>query len=218
MEEKPRRVYIFDLWFTLVYGLTTDPIATFWQILTGKDDPCPDEFIRECLTVNISYPDAYAQAIARKFGFTATPAVLCQFRKVLRDEQSALGLYPDTLEVIDELRRRGHKTALASNLWPFAVRTVDKMLGLRHRFDHLACSFQVGHSKPSRELFDNVTGYLGVPAGQCTMVGDSLASDIRGSLAVGMNAVFIDRDSSHGQTSQDVPGGVSVVATLSQLL
>src|SRR5690606_13649646 len=135
---------------------------TFWQILTGKDDPCPDEFIRECLTIDISYPDAYVQSIARKFGFAATPAVLCQFRKVLRDEQSALGLYPDTLEVIDELRRRGHKTALASNLWPFAVRTVDKLIGLRHRFDHLACSFQVGHSKPSRELFDNVTGCLGV--------------------------------------------------------
>ena len=164
MEDKQHHVYIFDLWFTLIYGLTTDPIATFWQILTGKDDPCPDEFIRECLTIDISYPDAYAQAIARKFGFEATPAVLCQFRKVLRDEQSALGLYPDTLEVIDEIRRRGHRTALASNLWPFAVRTVDKLIGLRHRFDHLACSFQVGHSKPSRELFDNVTGALGVPA------------------------------------------------------
>ena len=127
MEDKQHHVYIFDLWFTLIYGLTTDPIATFWQILTGKDDPCPDEFIRECLTIDISYPDAYAQAIARKFGFEATPAVLCQFRKVLRDEQSALGLYPDTLEVIDEIRRRGHRTALASNLWPFAVRTVGRI-------------------------------------------------------------------------------------------
>ena len=212
------RVVVFDLWHTLIYGLSTDPIVGFWQSMAGQESACPSDFMEACLTTDIGEPDRFVENITSRFGFKPTRAVKRAFRKLTRQERDAIGLYPDTLKVLDGLKKQGKRLVLASNLWPFPVPRVEKVLDLHGRFDHLTYSYRVGARKPARAMFDDVTSALGVPASDCLMVGDSLSSDIVGALAAGMAATYICRSSQIGQVSDEVPGGASLIGSLSELL
>jgi len=210
-------VVVFDLWHTLIYGLSTDPIVTLWKSMAGDEEPCPSEFMEACLTTDIGDPDGFVTAMAARFDRKANRALKRSFRKLTATEREAIGLYPDTLKVLDELEGRGKRLVLASNLWPFPLPRVDEVLDLS-RFEHLTYSFRVGVRKPAGALFADITRALAVPSSDCVMVGDSIGSDIVGGLAAGMEAVYICRSAQIGQVPDDVPERAGVVTSLSELL
>jgi FMN phosphatase YigB (HAD superfamily) len=54
-----------------------------------------------------------------------------------------------------------------------------------------------GKTKPHEAIFRRMLELLDVAAGESAMVGDSPDDDIDGALAVGMQAVLIDREDRH---------------------
>jgi HAD superfamily hydrolase (TIGR01549 family) len=100
-------------------------------------------------------------------------------------------LYEDALPALDELRRRGLKIGLVSNgqrdLEEFAAHhrlDVDAMVGSRAH----------GRIKPDPSIFTAALAALGVTAEEAAMVGDSYEDDIEGARALGMRAIFLDRE------------------------
>lgn len=55
---------------------------------------------------------------------------------------------------------------------------------------------------------------LGVPASDVLMVGDSIENDIHGAEQVGIKAVLIDREDSHGEHTGTRIGTLSEVIKL----
>ena len=62
--------------------------------------------------------------------------------------------------------------------------------------------------KPRKELFELALNSTGLSAEQVVHIGDSLSSDVKGALSVGIDAVWVNR------SGRDVPDGVISVGNL----
>ena len=62
--------------------------------------------------------------------------------------------------------------------------------------------------KPRKELFELTLNSTGLTAEQVVHIGDSLSSDVKGALSVGIDAVWVNR------SGRDVPDGVISVGNL----
>jgi HAD superfamily hydrolase (TIGR01509 family) len=213
MTDKPR-VYLFDFWLTLGASLSEDPIATFYRQL-GFDGAPPDEFMRACLTTNISRPKRFVDSIARAFGVTATEAVYRQFRELIKSERARLELFAETHATLSALKEDGARIGIVSNLWAFPVNAIFSGKELGQYFEHKIFSFEAGFKKPDASIFLKACARFGVKPSQCLMIGDSPSSDIAGAGAIGMPAVLIWRNDG---VPASLPEGTRVIKSLSELL
>lgn len=64
--------------------------------------------------------------------------------------------------------------------------------GLRKYFNHIFISEEVGHNKPSPDIFKFAMNKSGADlAENCLMIGDSLEADIVGAVNAGMKAIYL---------------------------
>jgi putative hydrolase of the HAD superfamily len=69
-----------------------------------------------------------------------------------------------------------------------------KRAGVLDCFGVLVFSSDTSSIKPSRKLFDQAVGALGVPRSDAVFVGDNLRCDIGGATGAGLASVWIDRE------------------------
>jgi HAD superfamily hydrolase (TIGR01549 family) len=100
-------------------------------------------------------------------------------------------LYDDALPVLERLRERGLKIGLLSN----SARDLDEFVA-HHRLsaDAVLTSHAHGKSKPHETIFRAMLERLAVEPEDAIMVGDTIEDDVEGALAVGMQAVLLDRE------------------------
>lgn len=68
--------------------------------------------------------------------------------------------------------------------------------GLRKYFEHIFISEEVGHNKPSQDIFKFAMQKSGASiAENCLMIGDSLEADIHGAINAGMKAIYLSPES-----------------------
>jgi HAD superfamily hydrolase (TIGR01662 family) len=99
-------------------------------------------------------------------------------------------LYEDVVPALAQLRSAGLKLGLVSN----SARDV-REFATHHALDIDAgiSSFHHGKTKPHASIFKAVLDLLDVEPHEAAMVGDTVADDIEGALALGMRAVLVDR-------------------------
>lgn len=68
-----------------------------------------------------------------------------------------------------------------------------KASGLREYFDHVFISRAVGAAKPEKAFFETVLSTIGATPEQCTIIGDSLHSDILGGNQMGITTIWHNR-------------------------
>lgn len=90
-----------------------------------------------------------------------------------------------------ELRSRGYKTALLSNIGQESLSRRFSAEELQADFDVVVASGDVGFMKPDPEIYEHTTRLLGVDSSACVMVDDREAH-CAGARAVGMQAVCYD--------------------------
>lgn len=98
-------------------------------------------------------------------------------------------LQEDTIEVLQELTKRGYKHYLVSNNYPELDEVMDK-LHLTQYFEEMIISGKIGFDKPRREIFDIATKIAGNPEHR-VMIGDNLKDDIIGAKACGFTTIWI---------------------------
>ncbi len=105
-------------------------------------------------------------------------------------------IFPDTVETLLALRKRGLRLGLLSNTW-WAGEWHDADLathGLTSLLDVVVYTSDLPYSKPHPSAFLTVTSRLQVDPQHCIMVGDRMVDDIAGALNVGMKAVWRETD------------------------
>ena len=105
-------------------------------------------------------------------------------------------IFPDAVETLLVLRRRGYRLGLLSNTW-WAAEWHDADLaahGLTSLFDTVAYTSDLPHSKPHPSAFLTVTSRLNVEPTECVMIGDRMIDDISGALNVNMRAIWKKTD------------------------
>jgi len=103
-------------------------------------------------------------------------------------------LYDDVPGALAALRAADLRIGLVSN----SARDV-REFARHHGLDVDAgiSSFHHGRTKPHASIFRAVLDLLDVEPAEAVMVGDTIADDIDGALALGMRAILVDREGAH---------------------
>ncbi|MEU4896877.1 HAD-IA family hydrolase [Streptomyces sp. NPDC044780] len=105
-------------------------------------------------------------------------------------EPAAWRPYPDAREVLGELRRRGVRVAVVSNIgWD--LRPVFRAHGLDPLVDAYVLSYEHGVQKPDPRLFGAACDALGLDPADTVMVGDDRRAD-GGAAALGCRVHLVD--------------------------
>ena len=129
-----------------------------------------------CRRKNRKYTDGQVYRAAERFRILST---------------GFMELYPNTINVLEELRKAGRKIYLLSNAqrvftWQELVKT-----GLIYYFDDIFISSDMGCKKPDKAFFDKLIDKHALNVSESVMIGNDSTSDIAGATAVGMDAVYI---------------------------
>jgi putative hydrolase of the HAD superfamily len=135
---------------------------------------------------------AFTEQIVLRMGGDAGGARACATDMVREWERHEnFSLYEDALPVLDVLRRHDLKIGLISN----GQRDLDEF-ATHHRLevDAIVGSKAHGRVKPHASIFVAALRALDVSSAEVAMVGDSYEDDIEGARALGIRAIFLDRD------------------------
>lgn len=135
---------------------------------------------------------AEIEGLLRSFGVEVVDAGVMRFLAAEHGVwRPAHRLEPSVVALIDELRSRGLKVGLVSNLFdpPALVRELLARVGLADRLDAVAVSAEVGKRKPHPAIFEAALREAGVDASEAVMVGDRLREDVGGAQALGIATV-----------------------------
>ena len=137
----------------------------------------------------------FTERIVRGMGGDADSAYDCAVEITRAWEHHAnFELYNDVPDALATLRTAGLRIGLVSN----SARDV-REFARHHGLDVDAgiSSFHHGRTKPHASIFRAVLDLIGVEPAEAVMVGDTIADDIDGALALGMRAILVDREGVH---------------------
>lgn len=97
-------------------------------------------------------------------------------------------LFDGVVPVLEELRERGFRTAIATGKAGDRARHLLNMLGVIHLFDYVIGSDEVEHAKPAPDIVLHALDLLGARAENALMVGDAV-TDIAAAHGAGVTAV-----------------------------
>ncbi len=97
---------------------------------------------------------------------------------------------PGTIATIEEIKRRGYKTALISDCSP-ETPAVWPQTDFKGIFDAAIFSSEAGVKKPDRRIYLMATDQIGVRPGECLYIGDGSSFELTGALEAGMDTVLI---------------------------
>lgn len=130
-------------------------------------------------------------AMVRLCGLNLSASEMDTLQADLQAELASTHPYPEVQEVLEELKRLGLRTAVASNLaLPYARPIADK---LGHLLDVSCMSFEVGFVKPDAGFYDELCRRLQLPPHDVLMIGDTWRCDYQGATVAGLRAMHLDR-------------------------
>ncbi|MPY37805.1 HAD-IA family hydrolase [Streptomyces adustus] len=97
-------------------------------------------------------------------------------------------LFAGVTPVLEELRRRGFGTAIATGKAGARARHLLETLGVLHHFDHVLGSDEVARAKPAPDIVLRALELLGARPEEAMMVGDAV-TDIAAARAAGVDTV-----------------------------
>ena len=190
-----KKAVLFDFWGTLVQQGAYSPLKQTYRFLRMQ---MPfGEFVEKFERVAMIKPYDDQMQMFRDasdaLGANAPDWVLEKLVGVWNKNKILAQLYPETMETLEMLKKKGIKIAIVSNTPKLSVDGVLEKFGLDKMFDVVCFSYEVGFLKTDHELFDAALEKLGVTKEEAVMVGDSMETDIVGAENAGVLPVLIDR-------------------------
>lgn len=176
----------FDCFGTLVE--VASPAGPYGALARALGDAERRRFRRDVMTRPLSLTDA-----ARTFRLPVGDDELNALNTALEQELGSIVCFPETLEVLQELKARGLQLALCSNLAQPYASPVRQLLG--PLLDEYIWSFEVGAIKPEAAIYQNLCDRMGLAPSEILMVGDSATADYGGARAAGLQARHLVRES-----------------------
>jgi len=103
-------------------------------------------------------------------------------------------LIPNAKEVLDILSGK-YPLYIITNGFSETQRLKLQNAGLSHYFEKVIISEEIGWRKPQKEIFEYAQKLAMVIPKEAVMIGDSLETDVKGSIEAGWNSVFYNPNS-----------------------
>jgi FMN phosphatase YigB (HAD superfamily) len=180
---KQARAVIFDLFSTLVFiHNKINPYNKLFRVMALSHDRS-----RQLKTEILTSAHWNAGDAGLDNG-----SIEAEFLRGVEREVASTMLYPETISVLSELRRRGYVLGCISNLaWPYKA-VVDR-LGLDRLIDSFVFSCDAGLRKPQPEIYALASERVGIPPGEMLVVGNNPVCDVAGPQASGLQALLLMR-------------------------
>ncbi len=180
------KAVVFDLYGTLIY-LSSVSNKAYARLFSDLGLAGDKEAGRIALTEDFDDLDSLVRRVIPNICIDPFP-----YEQQVKSEVSSAQLYPETIKVLSELREKGSRIGLISNLAsPFKAPFFD--LALDRFFDEVLFSCEVGLMKPNPAIYQKMLDCLGIDPVQALMIGDNFHADVKGPRLAGMNAVYLDR-------------------------
>lgn len=119
-------------------------------------------------------------------------------------------LYPNVLEALGELRKRGYRLWLLSNAQKIFTAYELRHLGLGEQLDGIYLSSDYGCRKPDVRFYRALLEEQRLDPGKCLMIGNDRQTDIAGAKAAGMATLYMHTNLTPGDQAeadlQYIPG------------
>lgn len=193
------RAVLFDLYDTLALaeaGGSGEADVEFTQLLAGAGVPRDawdrhwQADIRECMRGEVTLLQQI-RSVLRAVGADGADPTLADDIAASMYCRWVPRLYADTRPALTELRNRGYRLALVSNVAWYTSWIAE--LELDRHFDEVVLSCEVKLLKPEPEMYLHAAARLEVSPRECVFVGDGMDGELSGARAVGMTTVRIDR-------------------------
>lgn len=140
------------------------------------------------------------------------------FEEVFRrfDGPDLWQLYPETLDVLQDLRRRGLELGIVSN---FDTRLFNVLRGLKldEYFETVTISSLARAAKPAPGIFQLALEKHALDPEEALHVGDSLRDDVIGATRAGLRGVWLDRSGESAGASTPGPVSTTKITSLTEL-
>lgn len=181
---------IFDLYGTLAY--IGEPTGLYQKLFRSLGLDRRKAARARKLALTLEYEDIahFVHEVAPGNCIDTAP-----YQQLLERELSSVHVYPESTEVLEDVRSRGLKTGLISNVaTPYTKPFYD--MGLERYFDSVLFSCEQGVHKPSNAIFERVLERLDVVPERTALVGDSYTSDVAGAVSAGIHGFLLSRGGS----------------------
>lgn len=197
------KAVIFDLFGTLLwFRRNSNPFRTIAFSHSSRD-------VRGILEVSMTTSNPTLHEFGSRIGLLV-PGEIESLQGELDADILSVELFPDVIPTLNELRKRGIRLGLISNL-----ATPYKQAFESHRlndyFDSVVFSCDCGFLKPDPRIFHLALRQLEVDASETIMVGDSFKADVDGANKSGMRGIHLVRSGYSSPAS-------SVISTLTELV
>ncbi len=199
----------FDFWNTIACArLGTAMVKVRHDAVVAACEACEVEVGAELLAsaleeVTASYerswsvgthfhPDEGAEMLVRALGVEGAARETVAEAFLTAGRGAKLELSPDIRPCLEELRERELSIGIVCDVGFSGGELLRELLdreGLLGHFSGWAFSDEVGHYKPSPQIFEAALAALGVQPAEAMHVGDLRRTDIAGAKAVGMGTV-----------------------------
>lgn len=186
---------IFDFWGTLVEQGTYSPLRQTYKILRVNMpfSPFVVNFEQVFMTKKYENQATAFQEVCKAFNIDCKPFVIDKLIGIWNSCKLMAKPYPETIDVLRELKEKGLKLAVSSNS-PFNnVEPVLEKFEMEQYFDRISLSWETRNLKHEAESFEKILRALGLKRSEVVMIGDSLETDIAGAEKAGITAILIDR-------------------------
>jgi HAD superfamily hydrolase (TIGR01549 family) len=157
-------------------------------------------------------------AMLRELGGGVDPEHLERYRELQwRLHQRDFQLREGVVETLTELRRRGLRLGIVSNIDVDQLRHLGELAGLERHFDWLLSSEEAGSCKPDGGIFTEALRRAQCEAREALFVGDSLPQDIAGANRAGLRSVLLWHRGDR-QPSFDVAKPTHVIRRIPEVL
>lgn len=187
MYQSPK-VIVFDAFGTLVkFGESRSPYRKLmkWLRYNGRKPTPQDATIIMSNAVDV-------EALAKLFGYIIPVEFLNEINEDLRFELDTIELYEDVVLTLQNLKDRGFKIALCSNLaMPYGeqLKTI-----LPDLFDAIFLSYEVQVIKPERQIYEVIQTHFECKMSEMLFIGDHPILDVGTPISLGMSAKLIERN------------------------
>ncbi len=146
----------------------------------------------------LSEEQLWTRWLAPDFPPERVRALAPALNRMWRDATGVRELYPETKEVVQELRRRGYLLGIVSNtISQTEIPRALEASGLAGCFQAVVLSAVFGRRKPDPAILLSAAETLGVAPSRCALIGNRLDRDVLGARRAGFALVVIVHHGHH---------------------
>lgn len=214
------KAIIFDLDNTLIDFLKMKREATraaaYAMVdagLKANRDRLAAELFDYYLDYDIESDDAFTKFLQEKHGSVNYRLLAAAVNAYLKEKALRLEAYPNVIETLVELRKRGLKLAVVTDGLRLKAWMRLNAAGLDKYFDAVVTFDDTGKKKPAKEPFIKASEDLHVRPEECLMVGDWPEKDMIGANTAGMMTCWAKYGSHFREGEADI-----VIGEVTELL